>query len=261
MLLKNLKSGAFAALLAATVGIGWGCSVTSNSTGGGDCISRCTAIADKCGGSSSKCNETCEQVTSAQLTCIEDADCDDEQSIACLVSSDGSDDTSTTVKDSGDNKAKDSGVSKDAGVEDSGVEAPDAGVFADNVYETSNMAIQGYVSLGGISSRPANAVAKLTLYIQADGTYVFYYREGQGTVSPSGFSGGFFADGKKLTGDWSVSGDTLTAGDVLSCTKAASKVTCVITKEFYAGIKDVTVPMTSSNSKSPTDATEWKAYK
>ncbi len=298
MLSKKITTGTFAALLAATLGASWigGCSVTSNSSGG-DCVSRCTAIADKCGGNASKCSDSCETLTSSQLTCVEDADCDMEQSLACLTS-EGSDDTATAAKkdsgtvSSGDDcvdrcnaiakkcKSKTNHCERDCPkttekqiscLEEAGCDglaqlacfatdtkdsgAPvDPGSYASYLYETSNTAIQGYAVISGKN------VFKLSVYVQQDGTYVLYYREGLGSVTTGGFSGSFSAPGYKLTGSWAVSGDSLTIGDLLSCAKSGTKVTCTFEKDIQSDVTGIAVPMTSSNNNPPDSATEWKSY-
>jgi len=301
MLATNLKSGAAFALVLGVLGVGWisGCSasVTQLDNGSGDCVTRCEAIADKCGGNASKCESSCEELTSKQLTCIEKADCDDDKSIACLSSSSkGTDDTADSTDDTGgedDNNCvsrctalakkcntsakncerdcpkitkeqleclEEAECDSDAQLAclmpkgDAGT-STSAGVYAENVYETSMGGIYGYAPIVD------DYVMKLSLYIQKNGTYVVYYREGQGTISGggSGFTGAFASTGTKLTGNWTVSGSTLTVGDVLVCTKS-TKIECELKKDIEPQIIGIKVPMGLTINKAPDDATEWKAY-
>lgn len=296
MLFTNLKSGAAFVLLCGALGVGWISGCSSTQEGGGDCVTRCTAIADKCGGKASKCEDSCQELTDKQLTCIEKADCDGTKSLACLAtSSKGTDDTAESTDDTGSEEndcvsrctalakkcktsskncerdcpkittkqlecMEDAECDSDAQLaclmpKDGGTSTVNAGVFAANVYETSKVGIYGYASIVD------DYVMKLSLYIQKDGTYVVYYREGQGTISGggSGFTGAFAEAGTKLTGKWTVSGSTLTVGDVLLCTKSTT-IECELKKDIEPQTMGIKVPMLSTISKAPDDATEWKAY-
>lgn len=209
-----------------------------------NCDSRCTAYLDTCADSNVSCDEICAEdfdLTEGELSCLEGANCKEV-----------------------DSKKKDCVAEREAKV--NGVLA--SKYFAKFTYETINTYMNGAADMPAQAS--GNDLVVMGLYLNEDNTFILYYREGSGQVTPEGddpYFVNFTQDGVRVEGDWAIEKGELKLGEYATCVGAKDAfdkdaLSCTMDKSLVskAAIGKEAILQIAEESVEPDDNDAWKDY-
>lgn len=209
-----------------------------------NCDTRCAAYLDTCSDSNLTCEEICAEdfeLTEGELSCLEGAKCKEV-----------------------DSKKRDCVDEREAKV--NGVLA--SKYFAKFTYQQIDTYMNGAADMPAQAS--GNDLVTMGLYLDEDNTFILYYREGSGQVTPEAeepYFVNFTQDGVRVTGDWTIEKGELKLGEYATCTGAKDAydkdaLSCAMDKSLVskAAVGKAAILQIANESVASDDDEAWKDY-